>query len=76
MAQSTKARKVDDSMDVEKSNASKSAASHDNKVVRFFTGTYKGRIGRVNSTICASAGCVPVLVDIGSGVMEKAIVSV
>eukprot|EP00957_Ditylum_brightwellii_P138871 10585110-Ditylum_brightwellii.AAC.1 len=76
MVQSSKARNVNDSMGIDKSNASKSVASHDDKVMHFFTGTYKGRLGKVDSTRRALVGHVPVLVYMGSGVMKKTIVSV
>eukprot|EP00957_Ditylum_brightwellii_P198903 15160490-Ditylum_brightwellii.AAC.1 len=63
-------------MDVDKISSSKSNASHDNKVVGFFTGAYEGRQGRVDPTRRASAGCVLILVNMGSGVTKKAVVSV
>eukprot|EP00957_Ditylum_brightwellii_P076666 5827518-Ditylum_brightwellii.AAC.1 len=76
MTQGTKTRKVDDGMNVDKISSSKRYASHDNKVVCFFTGAYEGRLGRVGPTGSASAGRVLVLVNMGSGVTKKAIVSV
>jgi hypothetical protein len=69
MTRCTKTRKVDDGMDVDKISTSKSDASHDNKVVRFFTGAYEGRLGRVDPTRRASAGRGLVLVNMGSGVV-------
>eukprot|EP00957_Ditylum_brightwellii_P185590 14130089-Ditylum_brightwellii.AAC.1 len=76
MTQGTKTSKVDDCMDANKISSSKSDASHGNKVVHFFTGVYEGRLGRVDPTRRASARRVPVLVNMGSGVTKKVIVSV
>eukprot|EP00957_Ditylum_brightwellii_P081954 6232065-Ditylum_brightwellii.AAC.1 len=72
MTQGAKTRKVDDGMDIDKISSSKSDDSHDNIVVCFFTGAYEERLGRVDPTKRASAGCVPVLVNMGSGVTKKA----
>eukprot|EP00957_Ditylum_brightwellii_P007379 559266-Ditylum_brightwellii.AAC.1 len=63
-------------MDVDKTSSSKSDASHDNKVVHFFTVAYEGRLGRVDPTRLVSTGRVPVLVNMGSRVTKKAVVSV
>eukprot|EP00957_Ditylum_brightwellii_P058372 4426600-Ditylum_brightwellii.AAC.1 len=63
-------------MHVDKVSSSKSDVSHDNKVARFFTWTYEGRLGRVDSTSCVSAGHIPVLVNTDNGVTKKAAVSV
>eukprot|EP00957_Ditylum_brightwellii_P093096 7087643-Ditylum_brightwellii.AAC.1 len=46
------------------------------KLCTFFTGAYEGRLGRVDSTGCTSAGRVLVLVNMGSGATKKAGVSV
>ena len=46
------------------------------KKCALFTGVYEGRLGRIDTTRHASAGHVPVLIDIGSRVTKQAIVSV
>eukprot|EP00957_Ditylum_brightwellii_P012069 912172-Ditylum_brightwellii.AAC.1 len=74
--QSNKARKVGDTIDIDKTDTAKAVAVHNNKDMHFFTGAYEGRLGRIDTTRHASTGCAPVLVDIGSGVTKKAIVSV
>eukprot|EP00957_Ditylum_brightwellii_P183435 13972879-Ditylum_brightwellii.AAC.1 len=63
-------------MDIDKTDTTKAVAAHNNKDVYFFTGVYEGRLGRIDTTRHALAGRVPVLVDIGSRVTKKAIVSV
>eukprot|EP00957_Ditylum_brightwellii_P127614 9731726-Ditylum_brightwellii.AAC.1 len=67
-AQSNKARKVRDT--------TKAVATNNNKDVHFFTGVYEGKLGKIDTTRHVLAGRVAVLVDIGSGVTKKAIVSV
>eukprot|EP00957_Ditylum_brightwellii_P015342 1154663-Ditylum_brightwellii.AAC.1 len=62
-------------MVIDKTDTTKAVAAYSNKDVRFFTGVYEGRLGGINTTRHASAGRVPVLVDIGSGLTKKAIVS-
>eukprot|EP00957_Ditylum_brightwellii_P061951 4701574-Ditylum_brightwellii.AAC.1 len=58
-------------MDIDKTDTAKAVAAHNNKDVHFFTGAYEGRLGRIDTTRHASAGRVPVLADIGSGVTKR-----
>ena len=52
-------------------DASKYFASYDTKIIRFFTGTYEGKVGYIDPTRRAPAGKIPVIVSLANGVRDR-----
>ena len=73
---STKKSKTENGKVTETDDASKCFPGSGQKLVRFFTGTYEGKVGYIDPTRYTRVGMVPVVVSVKNGVMKKTQVSV
>ena len=72
----TKKVKAENGNVMDTDDASKCFPGTSQKLVRFFTGTYEGKLGYIDPTRQARAGMVPVVVSVRNGALKKTRVSV